>query len=217
MLEPSSDNPLNLDAYQHYISDSLKFDLNAQRSLVGDCRVNNCALPCLLIPIANKTTVNNDGKKTNSNLSNIDMSNENEMLNNLVNSCRNSFDISNDVNNNLKKKKRTYNALNQNNIIDKNNNNKSNNIDLNSNNNEISNIDNKMNYTDDTDAMDHSSSNDDDDATTNHHIEHIKEAYDGLSLNSSYNANIIFNNSVNGDYTNNDNQLFFTKCKKTKK
>eukprot|EP01038_Epipyxis_sp_PR26KG_P015437 gene15437-20826_t len=48
LLEPSSGNPLNLESYQLYLSNSQTFDAHVQRSLRGGYICNGVFLPCLL-------------------------------------------------------------------------------------------------------------------------------------------------------------------------
>ena len=50
LLEPSSENPLNMDAFSYYISQSDTFEQLVQKSIYGGCTISGVKFSTVLIP-----------------------------------------------------------------------------------------------------------------------------------------------------------------------
>ncbi len=57
MLEPSAENPLNLEAYSYFVTQPAQFDLNAQKTVAGGCVINGIHFASVRIPNLSSSVV----------------------------------------------------------------------------------------------------------------------------------------------------------------
>ena len=71
MLEPSLDNPMNIEAYSYFISNPELFDHNTQKSIMGDCILSGIQFYSVISNIAG------DSGRSNDDLDRMDLSSNN--------------------------------------------------------------------------------------------------------------------------------------------
>jgi hypothetical protein len=97
MLEPSPDNPMNIESYSYFISNREQFDSNVQKSITGDCVLSGIQFRSVL----NNNVDFDDGRMDLTNSSNVyeskqfhrnkrkEMESSNDFLNNNNNNNNN--------------------------------------------------------------------------------------------------------------------------------